>query len=163
MSDKGNLLITYLRAENRDISDILLNSKNETRMKHDLQMIAEKWKEQGFIRRYVIADNELISERVTGRGKVTFLDIPLTREEELFLTSVVIELADGQKLSDADILHRLIEKAEGDNVLTILKRELRKQKATIQKGRDGRFKNEDYAKGFMECLAIVNELIGKNL
>lgn len=61
-----------------------------------------------------------------GMNMVTFLGIPLSKEEELFLTSVIIKMADGQKLSEADILHNLLKMAESQNKLDIAKRELKK-------------------------------------
>lgn len=56
----------------------------------------------------------------------TFLGVKLSKEEEILLTGVIIELADGRKLSDEDILHALFKKAESSRKLDISKRELRK-------------------------------------
>ena len=56
----------------------------------------------------------------------TFLGVELSKEEEILLTGVIIELADCQKLSDEDILHALFKMAESSRKLDISKRELRK-------------------------------------
>ena len=57
---KGNLLITYL-FEDKGIKD---NLANENTMKKELQTLAEQWKKRGLIKRYMIADDELISEKL---------------------------------------------------------------------------------------------------
>lgn len=58
---KGNLLITYLFVEN----DVLCNSMSESTMKKELQELAEQWKKRGLIKRYMIADDELINDKLT--------------------------------------------------------------------------------------------------
>ena len=62
---KGNLLITYLFEVNEDGYDLFCNSAIENTMKKELQELAEQWKKRGLIKRYVIADDELINEKLT--------------------------------------------------------------------------------------------------
>ena len=61
---KGNLLISYLFSGD-DSQDAIINLDREKAMILDLQKLAEKWKEQGLIKRYMIADDELINEKLT--------------------------------------------------------------------------------------------------
>lgn len=56
---------------------------------------------------------------------ITFLGVELSKEEEILLTGVIIELSDGRKLSDEDILHALFKKAESSSKLDIAKGKLR--------------------------------------
>lgn len=56
---------------------------------------------------------------------ITYLGVELSKEEEILLTGVIIELSDGRKLSDEDILHALFKKAESSSKLDIAKRKLR--------------------------------------
>lgn len=65
---KGNLLITYLFKSDVDCADLLVNSMCEERMKQDLQKLAEEWKKKGFIKRYMIADDDGISDKLA-RGE----------------------------------------------------------------------------------------------
>lgn len=60
-NEKGNLLITYLFNDD----DVIRNLNNENTMKNELQQLAEQWKKRGFIKRYMIGDNELINEKLT--------------------------------------------------------------------------------------------------
>lgn len=57
---------------------------------------------------------------------ITFLNIPLSKEEEIMLTGVIVGMADGQKISDADVLHELIRMAQSHDKIETAKRELRK-------------------------------------
>lgn len=56
----------------------------------------------------------------------TFMGVQLSKEEEIFITSVIVEMASGEKISDEDIFHNLIKKAESQNKIDVAKRELRK-------------------------------------
>lgn len=58
----------------------------------------------------------------------TFLNVPLSAEEELMITSVIVKMADGRKISEADVLHELIKMAQSHDKLKIAQRELKKQK-----------------------------------
>ena len=58
---KGNLLITYLFEDN----GIKASLENEKTMIYELQELAEQWKKRGLIKRYVIADDEFINEKLT--------------------------------------------------------------------------------------------------
>lgn len=60
VNSKGNLLISYLQ----ESDSITKNIDAEQMMKRDLQELAEKWKASGYINRYVIADDECISEKL---------------------------------------------------------------------------------------------------
>ena len=62
---KGNLLITYLFSSDEKSQNAIENLKKEEIMKRDLQKLVEKWKEQGLIKRYMIADDELINQKLT--------------------------------------------------------------------------------------------------
>ena len=66
----------------------------------------------------------------------TFLNIPLSKEEEVFLTSVIIDLAEGQKLSEEDIFHELIKRAQSHDKLEMTKRELRKLRKRYEEKAD---------------------------
>ena len=57
---------------------------------------------------------------------ITFLNIPLSKEEEIMLTGVIVGMADGRKISDADVLHELIRMAQSHDKIEIAKRELKK-------------------------------------
>ena len=56
----------------------------------------------------------------------TFWGVELSKEEERVLTSVIIDMADGQKISNADLLHELIQRVQRYNEIKITTRELRK-------------------------------------
>ena len=57
-NNKGNMLISYLFKNVDEIKNIDIEHK----MRVDLIHLAEKWKEKGYIGRYVIADDECISD-----------------------------------------------------------------------------------------------------
>ena len=94
---------------------------------------------------------------------VTYLNIELSEKEEKFLTSVIISMANGEKISDADILHKLIQMAESDYKLNNAKRILRKGVANIKRDKhhckDLEFANGTYAKGFLNCAELLKEII----
>lgn len=56
----------------------------------------------------------------------SFMNVPLSKEEEVFLTGIIVEMADGQKISEADVLHELIRMAQSHDKLETAKRELKK-------------------------------------
>lgn len=56
----NNLLITCLFKNEDEIANIDVKQK----MINDLQHLAEEWKSKGYIKRYVIADDECITERI---------------------------------------------------------------------------------------------------
>ena len=56
----------------------------------------------------------------------TFMGVQLSKEEEIFITNVIVEMTSGENISDEDILHNLIEKAESQNKIDVAKRDLRK-------------------------------------
>ena len=83
---KGNMLLTYLFAENAQLKDCYcINCDSEKVMKAELQELAEQWKKRGLIRKYVIADDELINDKLTTvEGKKTYQSlINLIPNEEL--------------------------------------------------------------------------------
>ena len=57
---------------------------------------------------------------------VTFLKVPLSKEEEIILISVIVQIADGQKISEEDLLHELIKRVQSHEKLETARRELRK-------------------------------------
>lgn len=68
--NKGNLLLTYLFAS----GDVIDNMNIEKEMIADIQKLAEKWKSKGYIKRYVIADDECISDNVKQHNKLSKVD-----------------------------------------------------------------------------------------
>lgn len=62
-SDKGNLLISFLFKS----EDVISNIDAEQKMMKDLQHLAEEWKSKGYIRRYVIVDDDEIDEGYLGK------------------------------------------------------------------------------------------------
>ena len=60
-------------------------------------------------------------------GRTTFMGVPLSKAEEIALTSVIIDLADGRKLSDSDVLHQLITNSAKKEELESDVRELKKK------------------------------------
>ena len=55
---KGNLLVSYLFAEDNTCKNI----DNEQKMQNDLQQLVESWKEKGYIKRYVIVPDDVIRD-----------------------------------------------------------------------------------------------------
>ena len=55
---KGNLLISFLFKS----EDVISNIDAEQKMMKDLQRLAEEWKSKGYIRRYVIVDDDGIKK-----------------------------------------------------------------------------------------------------
>ncbi len=60
---KGNLLISFLFKS----EDVISNIDVEQKMMKDLQHLAEEWKSKGYIRRYVIVDDDEIDEGYLGK------------------------------------------------------------------------------------------------
>lgn len=58
--EKGNMLISYIFASD----DVIQNIDSDLAMQRDLQKLAEDWKKKGYINRYIIAPDEVISESV---------------------------------------------------------------------------------------------------
>ena len=58
--EKGNMLISYLFASD----NVIKNADIDIEMQKDLRVLAEKWKEKGYIKRYVIAPDDVISEKI---------------------------------------------------------------------------------------------------
>lgn len=61
---KGNLLVSYLFKSTDEIKNMDIKQDMIT----DLQHLAAKWKAQGYIRRYIIADDDCISDKYKNRG-----------------------------------------------------------------------------------------------
>ena len=58
--EKGNMLISYIfKSDN-----VIQNVDADLEMQRDLQKLAEEWKKKGYIRRYVIAPDDVISENI---------------------------------------------------------------------------------------------------
>ena len=55
---RGNMLVTYLFPENKNVTDDI---KNEHTMKHELARLALSWKERGLIARFMVAPDDCIS------------------------------------------------------------------------------------------------------
>jgi 1-aminocyclopropane-1-carboxylate deaminase/D-cysteine desulfhydrase-like pyridoxal-dependent ACC family enzyme len=58
--EKGNMLISYIF----ESDDVIQNVDADLEMQRDLQKLAEEWKKKGYIRRYVIAPDDVISENI---------------------------------------------------------------------------------------------------
>lgn len=56
----------------------------------------------------------------------TFFGVELSKEEEFVLTKVIIDIANGQKISNADLLHELIQRVQCYNEIKIATRELQR-------------------------------------
>lgn len=55
-----------------------------------------------------------------------FMEIPLTNEEEVILTRIIVDLSEEDKVTDEDILHELIERAKCYESIEEIKRICRK-------------------------------------
>lgn len=58
--EKGNMLISYLFASD----NVIHNVDVDLQMQRDLQKLAEDWENKGYIKRYVIAPDDVISEKI---------------------------------------------------------------------------------------------------
>ena len=58
--EKGNMLISYIF----ESDNVIQNIDVDLEMQRDLQKLAEEWKKKGYIRRYVIAPDDVISENL---------------------------------------------------------------------------------------------------
>lgn len=58
--EKGNMLISYIF----ESDNVIQNVDADLEMQRDLQKLAEEWKKKGYIRRYVIAPDDVISENI---------------------------------------------------------------------------------------------------
>lgn len=61
-----------------------------------------------------------------------FMDIPLTNEEEIILTSIIVDLSEEDKVTNADILHELIKRAKYYETVETIKRICRKTEYDIK-------------------------------
>lgn len=59
--------------------------------------------------------------------------MPLSKEEEFLLTAIIIELADGSKVTDEDVLRKLITLVKENRELKVENRELRKDNYKLKK------------------------------
>ena len=58
--EKGNMLVSYIF----ESDNVIQNVDADLEMQRDLQKLAEEWKKKGYIRRYVIAPDDVISENI---------------------------------------------------------------------------------------------------
>ena len=65
-----------------------------------------------------------------------FMKVTLSKEEEAFLTGIIVKMADGQEISEEDVLHNLIKMAQSHDKLEITKRELRKLRKRYEEKAD---------------------------
>lgn len=96
----------------------------------------------------------------------TFLGIELSKEEELFLTSVIVKLVcddEPKKMTDEELFHRVLEMATCSDRAEVLLRELRKK---VKQGRDvtamhkGNENNiTAYWAGFIACANMVKAML----
>ena len=95
----------------------------------------------------------------------TFLGMELSKEEELFLTSVIIDLVseEREKIKDEEVFHRVLKMATCKNRADVLMRELRKK---VKQGKDIKAMQETnentttaYWDGFMACADMVKEIL----
>lgn len=61
-----------------------------------------------------------------------FMDIPLTNEEEIILTSIIVDLSEEDKVTNADILHELIKRAKYYETVEVIKRICRKTEYDVK-------------------------------
>lgn len=38
----------------------------------------------------------------------TFLGVPLSKEEEIIVTDIIVDMADGKKITESDVLHHIL-------------------------------------------------------
>lgn len=64
-TDRGNTLITYLFP---DGNDVCTNIANELTMQKEIAALMHSFKERGFIKRFVVADDEIIDDKLREDG-----------------------------------------------------------------------------------------------
>lgn len=95
----------------------------------------------------------------------TFLGIELSKEEELFLTSVIVKLVcddEAKKITDDELFHRILEMATCSDRAEVLLRELRKKvkQGTGIKAMHGLESRENaYWDGFIACADMVKNIL----
>lgn len=67
---------------------------------------------------------------------ITFLDIPLSKEEEQLLTGIIVRMANGQKITESDVLHEILFMANSHNKIESAQRELRKLRYSCESKAD---------------------------
>lgn len=60
-TDRGNTLITYLFPDN---NNVCTNITNELIMQREITALMHSFKERGFIKRFAVADDEVINDRI---------------------------------------------------------------------------------------------------
>lgn len=61
-----------------------------------------------------------------------FMDIPLSNEEEIILTRIIIDLSEENKVTNADILHELIKRAKYHENIEEIKRICRRTEYDVK-------------------------------
>lgn len=88
----------------------------------------------------------------------TFLGISLTKEEELIMTNIIIDMTtDDKKISNEDLLHELIGRSQSHDKLEMTKRELKKlrKRCKTKSNSDKLFLGKSQA--YTEVLDILDE------
>lgn len=85
-----------------------------------------------------------------------FMDVPLTKEEEVILTSLIVDLAEENNTTNADILHELIRRANYYGTVEELKRICRKTKHELKQTSIRTSKAYIQAFGFEQMEKILN-------
>jgi len=67
---------------------------------------------------------------------LTFLGVPLSKEEEHLLTGVIVRMANGQKITESDVLHELLFMANSHHKVECSQRELRKLRHSCESKTD---------------------------
>ncbi len=68
--DRGNTLITYLFPDN---NNVCANIANELTMQREIAALMHSFKERGFIKRFAVADDEIINDKITNNMSLSQL------------------------------------------------------------------------------------------
>lgn len=93
---------------------------------------------------------------------MTFLGMNLNETEEKLITSVIVDIANGEPITEEMVLHRLLNMAESYNKCEQAKRTIRKGLHNVHQKRSCKeydFANGTYAKGFCDCAELIQEVL----
>lgn len=93
---------------------------------------------------------------------MTFFGMELNKAEEILITSVIVEIANGENITNEMVLHRLLNMAESYDKCEQAKRIIRKGLNNVRQKRSYKeydFANGTYAKGFCDCAELIQEVL----
>lgn len=97
---------------------------------------------------------------------MTFMGIELSKEEQVFLTSVIVEFCAEErtsKLSDDEVFHKVVEKAmykdRYDNIKRLLKKEIKRAELNTASNIEDAQYREAYLQGYRECAEKFKECL----